>query len=150
MIRSLTLVILFFILNTSCILAQSNKSISDGQVPQQVRNEFKNMHPAVKAHWQKVEDTMYVARFNHQKEKYIYWFQKDGQLFQQFKRIPLSDVPDAIRIHIYNTYAGISEQAYYIVSRGGEKFIYADIAYIQDKRVLHTTEEFPAPKDFLR
>jgi hypothetical protein len=150
MIRSLTLVIFFFILKTSCILAQSTKNISDGQVPQQVRNEFKNMRPAVKAHWQKVEDTMYVARFNYQKEKYIFWFQKDGQLYQQFKRLSLSDVPDAIRIYIYNTYPGISEQAFYSLTRGEEKFIYADIEYIQDKKVLRAEEAFPAPEDFLK
>lgn len=150
MIRALTLVIFLFILNTSCMLAQGTKSISDGQVPQQVRNEFKKMHPAVKAHWQKVDYTMYVATFNYQKEKYIYWFEKDGQLFQQFKRLSLSDVPDAIRIYIYNTYPSISEQAFYILTEGEKRFIYADIEYIQDKKVLRAEESFPAPEEFLK
>lgn len=108
-----------------------------------VRTEFKKLYPVVKAHWQKVEDTLYVARFHDNKEKYIYRYHQDGILIEQFKRIDLSAVPNAIRIHIYNAYPGISALAFYHLSRGEEKFIYADIEYIQEKIVLHATETFP-------
>jgi len=134
----------------SIAFAQVQKGLSDGQVPEAVLLEFKKTHKGVKANWQLVDEKYYVSRFTFQKEKYIFWYHSNGTLFQELRRLQLSDVPNSIRMQIYNRYPNVSELAFYSLDREGQLLIQADIAHILHNKIVWSKEEFPAPEDFLR
>jgi len=127
--------------------AQASGWLRLSQVPEPVLLTHSSMYPKAKAQWTQEMSGAYVAHFT-QNNKYLkVWYQNNGKWLQNRERMKVKDVPSELRMHVYNTYTGISKMYFYQYTGINGNWIQAEIHSIENKKINIYTLDFPVMQE---
>ncbi|MFI5135303.1 MAG: PepSY-like domain-containing protein [Chitinophagales bacterium] len=118
---------LFIIIISFAISARAQK-LKESQVPAPAVSAFHKMYPEVKEYsWSKDEGN-YEAEYDMNKMEMAATFDKDGNLVETEKGIPVKDLPAGIADYVSKNYSGASiKEASQVTDAKGVKTYEAEI-----------------------